>query len=109
MCMKFYKHLYVQEELEKKRERIIDKLKQKKVLLNCNVIKLSDTKKNKLAIYSSKFLFQPGFPTENLFVIAIVKSHDDAVEFVENLLKNVYNETKRTDMRSYILKKEQEG
>ena len=42
-------------------------------------------------------------------MVAIVKSHEDAVEYVENLLKDVYNETKRTDMRSYILNKEQEG
>ena len=54
-------------------------------------------------------MFQPGFPTDDLFVVAIVKSHEDAIEFVEKLLKDVYNETKRTDMRSYILEKEQDG
>ena len=107
--MKFYKYLYVQEELLKKKEKIINKLKQKKILVNCHVVALSSTEKNQLDIYSSKFLFQPGFPTEDLFVVAIVKSHEDAIEFVENLLKDVYNETKRTDMRSYILEKEQDG
>ena len=107
--MKFYKYLYVQEELLKKKEKIINKLKQKKILVNCHVVALSSTEKNQLDIYSSKFLFQPGFPTEDLFVVAIVKSHEDALEFVENLVKDVYNETKRTDMRSYILEKEQDG
>ena len=107
--MKFYKYLYVQEELLKKKEKIINKLNQKKILVNCHVVALSSTEKNQLDIYSSKFLFQPGFPTEDLFVVAIVKSHEDAIEFVENLLKDVYNETKRTDMRSYILEKEQDG
>ena len=107
--MKFYKYLYVQEELLKKKEKIISKLKQKKILLNCHVVALSSTEKNQLDIYSSKFLFQPGFPTEDLFVVAIVKRYEDALEFVENLLKDVYNETKRTDMRSYILEKEQDG
>ena len=107
--MKFYKYLYVQEELLKKKEKIISKLKQKKILLNCHVVALSSTEKNQLDVYSSKFLFQPGFPTEDLFVVAIVKRYEDALEFVENLLKDVYNETKRTDMRSYILEKEQDG
>ena len=107
--MKFYKYLYVQEELLKKKEKIISKLKQKKILLSCHVVALSSTEKNQLDIYSSKFLFQPGFPTEDLFVVAIVKRYEDALEFVENLLKDVYNETKRTDMRSYILEKEQDG
>ena len=107
--MKFYKYLYVQEELEKKKEKIIRKLKQKKILFNFHVVTISSNPENQLDIYNSKYLFQPGFPAEDLFVVAIVKSHEDAVEFVENLLKDVYNETKRTDMRSYILNKEQEG
>jgi hypothetical protein len=107
--MRFYKYLYVQEQLEKKKDKIINKLKQNKVLLSCYVVALSVNPKNQLDIYSSKYLFQPGFPTEDLFVVAIVKSHEDALEFVENLVKDVYNETKRTDIRSYILEKEQEG
>lgn len=109
MGMKFYKYLYVQEELEKKKDKIISKLKNNKILLSCHVVTLSVNPKNQLDIYSSKFLFQSGVSTENMFVVAIVKSHEDAVEYVENLLKDVYNETKRTDMRSYILNKEQEG
>ena len=109
MCMKFYKYLYVQESLQKKKEKIIEKLMQKKVLLSCHIVALSSTEKNQLDIYSSKYLFQPGFPTEDLFVVAIVKNHEDAIEYVEKLLKDVYNETKRTDMRSYILEKEQDG
>lgn len=107
--MRFYKYLYVQDVLEKKKDKIIEKLRKKKILLNCHIVALSPTDRNQLDIYSSKFLFQPGFPTEDLFVVAIVKSHEDAIEFVEKLLKDVYNETKRTDMRSYILEKEQEG
>ena len=107
--MRFYKYLYVQESLENKKDKIINKLMQKKVLLNCHVVALSSTENNQLDIYSSKFLFQPGFPTDELFIVAIVKNHEDAIEFVEKLLKDVYNETKRTDMRSYILEKEQEG
>jgi len=109
MGMEFYKYLYVQEELEKKKDKIISKLKNNKILLNCHIVALSANPKNQLDIYSSKFLFQPGVSTENMLVVAIVKSHEDAVEYVENLLKDVYNETKRTDMRSYILNKEQEG
>lgn len=107
--MRFYKYLYVQEQLIKKKEKIIDKLKQKKILLRCHVIALASNPKNQLDIFDSKFLFQPGFPTEDMFVVGIVKSHEDAIEFVENLVKDVYNETKRTDVRSYILEKEQEG
>ena len=107
--MRFYKYLYVQKELESKKDKIIEKLQQKKILLNCHIVTLPATPRNQLEIHSSKFLFQPGFSTDDLFVVGIVKSHENAVEFVENLIKDVYNETKRTDVRSYILEKEQEG
>jgi len=107
--MRFYKYLYVQEQLVKKKEKIICKLKQKKVLLSCHIVAIASNPKNQLEIYSSSYLFQPGFPTDELFVIAILKSYDDALEYVEKLVDKVYNETKRTDIRSYILEKEQEG
>ena len=42
-------------------------------------------------------------------VVKEYANYEDALEFVENLLEEVYNETKRTDMRSDILEKEQEG
>ena len=82
--MRFYKYLYVQELLDKKKDKIIDKLVQKKVLLSCHVVALSVNPKNQLDIYSSKYLFQPGVSTEELFVIAIVKNHDDAFEFLKS-------------------------
>lgn len=107
--MKFYKNLYVQEQLEKKKEKIISKLKQKKILFSCYIVALASSPVNQLDIYSSKYLFQPGFPTDDLFVIAILKNYEDAMEFVEKMLEEVYNETKRADIRSYILEKEQEG
>ena len=107
--MKFYKYLYIQEQLEKKKDKIISKLKQKKILLSCHVVAVSSNPANQLEIYSSRYFFQPGFPTDDLFVIAIVKSYEDALEFVEKIVEEVYNETKRTDVRSYILEKEQEG
>ena len=107
--MRFYKYLYVQEQLEKKKYKIMEKLQQKKILLSCHVVAISQNPQNQLDIYSSRYLFQPGFPTDDLFVIAIVKSHEDAIEYVEKLVEDVYNETKRTDVRTYILEKEQVG
>ena len=77
--MKFYKNLYVQEQLEKKKDKLIDKLKTNKVILSYHVVALSANPKNHLDIYSSKYLFQPGVPTEDMFIVAIVKSHEDAL------------------------------
>ena len=59
--MRYYKHLYLTEGLEKKKEKIIRKL----------------------------------------------EGYDEAVELVEQIVQEVYDQTGTCDIRSYILEKEQ--
>ena len=61
-----------------------------------------------LEICSSLLFLQPSFPDRDLFVVGIAKDHEDALELVEKIVEEVYNETKGTDVRSYILNREQE-
>ena len=105
--MRYYKYLYVQEGLEKKKDKIIKKLDKKKLQPNLHVITLASNPENNLDIISGKFLFQPSFPQDDLFVVGIVKSYDDAIAFVERIIQEVYDKTGGTDIRSYILGKEQ--
>ena len=107
--MRYYKYLYVQEGLEKKKDKIIKKLDKKKLQPNLHVITLASNPENNLDIISGKFLFQPSFPQDDLFVVGIVKSYDDAIAFVERIIQEVYDKTGGTDIRSYILGKEQDS
>lgn len=106
--MRYYRYLYIQEELNAKKEKILKKLENKKFLMNLHLITLSQNPQNHLEIHSSKYLFQPGFPQEHLFIIGIVKGYDDALAFVERLTQEVYDATGQLDIRSYIMRKEQE-
>lgn len=106
--MRYYKHLYLMEGLEKKKEKIIGKLNQNKFQMNIHIITLAQNEKNHLEIYDSRLLLQPSFPHEDFFVVGIAKGYEDALELVEEITQEVYNETKGADIRSYILKKEQE-
>ena len=106
--MRYYKHLYLMEGLEKKKGRIIRKLEENKFQANIHIITLSQNEKNHLEIYNSVLLLQPDYPHEEFFVVVIAKGYEDAVELVEQIVQEVYNETKGADIRSYILKKEQE-
>lgn len=107
--MRYYKYLYIQEDLEKKKDKIIRKLNKKKLQPNLHVITLASNPENHLDIISGKFLFQRSFSQEDLFVVGIVKSHDDALDYVESIIREVYDETGGTDIRSYILRKEQDS
>lgn len=106
--MQFYRHLYLSDGLKKKKGRILSKLKEGKFQLDIYLITLSWNEKNQLDIFHSALLLQPFFPQEHLFVAGITKGYEEALELVEELTMEVYNETKGADIRSYILEKEQE-
>ena len=84
--MRYYKHLYLTEGLEKKKEKIIRKLEAGKLQPGVHVIT---------------------FLEQELFVVGITKGYDEAVELVEQIVQEVYDQTGTCDIRSYILEKEQ--
>ncbi len=107
--MKYFKHLYISENLVKKKERLIRKLEKNKLQLNLYLVTLPETKQNQLEIIGSEILFQPSYPKKDLFVIGMFSGYDEAVGLVETLAHEVYVNGKGQDIRDYILKKEQEG
>lgn len=107
--MRYYKYLYVGESLEKKKEKILSKLAERKLQIGVHLIILSETEKNNLEILNSNLLLQKNYPAKEYFVVGIAKGFDEALEIVEEIVREVYNETKGADIRSYILNKEQEG
>ena len=106
--MRYYKYLYVSEDLKKKKDKIIQKLEQNKLQLNIQLIVLPESDHNQLEIVNSQILLQPAYPKKDLFVVGIVSSYEGALEFVEDIARDVYENTAKADIRNYILKKEQE-
>ncbi len=105
--MRYYKYLYLADGIRKK-DKIIQRLEDKKLQLNIHVVTLARNEKNQLEIYNSMVLRQPDFPYDDFFVVGIAKGYEDAVEMVEEIAREVYNKTKGADIRSYILEREQE-
>lgn len=106
--MKYYKHLYLSEGLRKKKKKVIRKLDKKKFQLDVYLITLAAEEKNQLEICRSLLLLQPAYPQKEYFVVGIAKGYEEALELVEQIAAEVYNETEGADIRSYILRKEQE-
>lgn len=105
--MQYYKYLYLAEGLEKKKEKLIRKLEKRKLQLDVHVITLAVNEKNQLEIYHTIQFKQPSFPYRDLFVVGIARGYDEAVELVERIATEVYEETGTCNIRSYILEKEQ--
>lgn len=106
--MKYYKYLYLGEGLENKKEKLKEKLDSRHFLPGIQLIVLSQGKEDQLEIFSANLLLQKNLSKDSLFVVGITKDFGEALEIVEGILHTVYNETGGTDMRSYILKKEQD-
>ena len=106
--MRYYRYLYLSEGLKKKKDRIIAKLEKKKFQMDIYLITLSCNGNNQLEIWNSVLFLQPSFTQTDHFVVGITKGYEEALELVEQITKEVYNETKGADIRSYILNKEQE-
>ena len=101
--MRYYKHLYLTEGLEKKKEKIIRKLEAGKLQPGVHVITLAVSERNQLEIYPTIQFKQPAFPKKEKKKSQV----DEAVELVEQIVQEVYDQTGTCDIRSYILEKEQ--
>ena len=106
--MRYYRHLYLVEGLEKKKDKIIRRLEEGRFLPGVYLVTLAEGEGRQLEICSSLLFLQPSFPRRQLFVAGLAKDYEDALELVEKITQEVYNETKGADIRSYILNKEQE-
>lgn len=107
--MKYYKDLYITDALKKKKNKIIKKMEAGKFIPGIHIITLAANPKNHLEIWHYPILLQPSFPKKDFFVVGITKGYEEALEFVEEIVQEVYNKTDGTDIRSYILSKVQEG
>ena len=106
--MKYYYDLYMSPSLIKKKKTIIRKLNHNQFQINRFVIILSDKTEEYLEIYNSTILTQKLFENEELFVVGITDSQEDALRFIADVTQKVYEETKGADLKTYFLVRQQE-
>ncbi len=106
--MKYYCELYWSETLQEKKKEILSKLEQNKVQLNKYLIVLTETSANHLEFFDSVLLKQKIFKQRELFLIGVADGYLGALELVEKITQEVYDVTKGTDIRQYLLSKQKE-
>ena len=100
--MKFFNNLYVSESLEKKRDKIINKLASGRYPLTVYILALIEEGENQLEFYSTVLFKQKLISDTGIFVVGIASDYDDAVYLVKKIVEDVYKETGGLDIRSYI-------
>lgn len=97
--MKFYKHLYVSEDIGKKKEKIIRNMKSGKYPLTTYLLVLIEEGENQLEFYSASLLRQGMLYEEDIFVVGLASGYEDAVYLVEEIIREVM---KRPAMWIYV-------
>lgn len=104
--MKIYKELYVGNDLKKHKNKILKKIKNKKLQSNIYIIVMSDSQNNQLEFYDSLFAVQGIYSLENVLVVGIAKGYEGAITLVTKIIGDIYIQTNDVNIRSYIQKKQ---
>ena len=102
--MKYYYNLYLSDEYQNKKKSVIRKLEKKESPIDQYLIILVKEGENHLEIFNSILLKQNIYNPDELFVIGIAEGLFDAYAMVEKITQEVYNETRTTDIKDYLLK-----
>ena len=108
MQMTFYCNLYVSEDLEDKKEKVMQKLESNSMQPFVYVITLSQGEQNHLEFYSSLLYKQHIYENTPVFVVGIAKGYDDALYLVEAIAEDIYKKTNDLDIRGYIQRRQKE-
>ncbi len=106
--MRYYHTLYMDEKIRTKKDEILEKIARDTWQLEKYLIVLTKNEQNQLELFNSALLLQKAIAKEDLFVVGIASGYEEALELVEKITREVYDETKGTDIRNYILQKQQE-
>jgi len=106
--MKYYHALYMSEELIQKKAEIIENIKKDKWQMQMYLIALPKNEKNHLEYFHSVLLLQKSISKDDLFVVGIANGELGAMELIEKITQEVYDETRGTDIRGFILQKQKE-
>ena len=106
--MKYYHGLYMSEELISKKAENLDKFENDRWQIEKYLIVRAMNETNHLEFFNSVLLIQKSINKDDLFVVGIANGELGAMELIEKITQEVYDETKGTDIRGYILQKQKD-
>lgn len=103
--MIWYEELYVGESIVHKTKKIKWKILHNVGQLNIYVIAIASNKENLLDIIPSQELLQKGYPKKDLYVVALAKGYDEAIEVAASIVEETYRVTGAFRVEDYLNKK----
>ncbi|MCB7303820.1 hypothetical protein NE683_06925 [Bariatricus massiliensis] len=104
--MRFYKYLYVSDSMVKRKKKTVKHLRSGKYPIGTYIIVLIEEGPNQLEFYNTALLKQKLLDDRRQFVVGLASGYDDAVYLVEEIVRDVFENTGDADIRAYIMKQE---
>lgn len=104
--MRYAKHLYLTEEMEERKARILQKLQKRKLQREVFLLAITNQGEGYLEIVSSLELLQSSYPSEKLFIVGLAGDYEDALELVRQITEEVYHQTGDTRIVEYLKHKD---
>ncbi|MBE5957681.1 MAG: hypothetical protein E7254_02310 [Lachnospiraceae bacterium] len=101
--MRWYNYLYVGEKADRTSEDIIEKIKNGKMQLNKYALTLPFNDSDVLDIIPTIVLMQKRYLNSDIVIVGIADGKSEAMDLMEEIIMECYNETKGFDLKSYIL------
>lgn len=100
--MKWHKPLYVGEVAKKHKREIIRNIKKRKFMVRACFICLALNKEELLEIYPVYTLKHSRFPVDDLYILGIAQTYEEALELVTSMIDEVYQKTGTVNVRQYF-------
>lgn len=100
--MRWADNLYVSESAYEKKGTIIKKANVNAGLRHVYFVTLAGNAEDLFDIFDAAYLKQPSFYKQELDVVGIATSREDAVELVQQMIEDIYAETGAFQVREYF-------
>ena len=100
--MKFFQDMYVSEAVASHTDELIAKIKQNSVVKGLYLIVLAENSENLLEIIASREIVKPMYSKRELWIVGLAGGRKDALQLVEHMIGQMYEQTGTFDIRTYF-------
>lgn len=97
--LNWYKNLYVGDNAKKKQKKLIRKINQGAGVIDVYLVTLAVNPANSLEIISANYLLQKPVRRNCPMIVGLCSGYYEAVDLVEQIAKEVYEDTGAMDIR----------
>lgn len=106
MHILWYRKLYVGENADRHIRKIKWKLRHGVGTLRVYLLTMPSNSRNSLDIINAAYLQQPYYKRQQMKVIGIAMSYEEALQVLQQIVTEVYQETHQMDIKGYIESKQ---